>query len=144
MKKRRTCVKTFMPCMAPLVEDGSKQQTVRRWPKRVQDIPRVKDLFSGREWTGKPYASKQRILREGIIKEVLRITIRPSHILLFKIIHRKAGGLRFQQAEMMADNTKQWLFAQKDGFKTLEDFHAWFLKKGALEFHGILIKWTPE
>lgn len=144
MKKRRTCVKTFMPSMAPKVEDGSKQQTVRPWPKREQDIPKAGDRFSGREWTGKPYASKQRILREGPIKEVLRITIRPSHILLFRIIYRKAGGLRFQQVELMADNTKQWIFAQKDGFTTLEDFRAWFLKKGATEFRGILIKWKAE
>ena len=55
-------VRTFKPQFAPLVKAGTKRQTIRPMPKRERDIPKEGDLESWREWTGKPYRSKQREL----------------------------------------------------------------------------------
>lgn len=145
MKKPRTHVKTFIPVMARQVEARTKRQTVRQWPKREQDIPKEGHRISCREWTGKPYASKQRVLCEGRITEVLRIKIRLGSILLCRLVYRKrGGGIRFEQVSFMVEYEMQKLFAMADGFSGLLEFHEWFLKKGAAAFTGILIKWEPD
>jgi hypothetical protein len=57
----------FKPQFAPLVESGAKLQTVRPIPNRM---PKAGDRISLRMWTGKPYRSKQRVLREAAIVAV--------------------------------------------------------------------------
>lgn len=146
MKKPRTWVKTFMPVMAPQVEARTKTNTIRPWPKREQDIPRAGQRISCREWTGRPYNSKQRILCEGRITEVLQIRIRLGCISLLSIhySHRRAMRPRYRIVSSMYDIYTQRLFAKKDGFERLRDFRAWFLKNGATEFRGVFIKWEPD
>jgi hypothetical protein len=69
-------VRMFKPRFARLVETGEKLQTIRPMPKR---LPEIGDHLSLREWTGKPYRSKQRTLCEAIVIHVARITIHEGH-----------------------------------------------------------------
>lgn len=128
MKARtRTVVKTFMPKFAPLVEAGTKRNTIRKVPKRM---PRVGDRFSGRQWTGRPYFSKQRILIEGVVTEVLHIQIRKL-------------GIWFPGVRRITTPIEMLQFAKADGFETLKDFRDWFLKDKTT-FKGVFIKWEPD
>jgi hypothetical protein len=121
----RTVVKLFQPRFAPMVEAGTKRQTVRMRPKRERDMPEPGDKFSGREWTGKPYVSKQRVLREGIITEVEPITIEEDYITV---------NTNSEPCES---------FAKADGFTDFHDMIEWFKSTHSLPFEGILIKWKP-
>lgn len=104
-----------------MVESGAKKQTVRPMPKRV---PRAGDIFDGREWTGKPYRSKQRKLVESPILKVDRIDI------------TKYGTLAINSyAEPAKD------FAVSDGFKDEFEFVKWFEDTHGLPFQGIAIYW---
>lgn len=133
-RKPRTWVKTFIPDMARKVEAGTKRQTVRPWPERVQDIPRAGHRISCREWTGRPYNSKQRELCRGDIIEVHKIEIRRGSIFL----DNDDSSITFTAPQRMTE------FAKADGFESLHDFHAWFLKKRVSKFVGVLIMWRPD
>lgn len=124
--KVATCVKTFMPIMAPKVEARTKLQTVRKWPKR---LPKVGQRFSGRAWTGRPRRSKQRILVEGEVVDVREVYISADLVYFPK------------WRDLRGDDYLE--FAKADGFDTIEDFHAWFLKDGPV-FHGVFINWKPD
>jgi hypothetical protein len=65
----------FKPQFADLVEAGTKLQTVRPVPSR---LPGPGDTISLRTWTGKPYRSKMRLLREARIKEVVSVEIQKN------------------------------------------------------------------
>lgn len=116
--KPRTFVRMFQPRFAPLVESGAKFQTIRNTPKV---LPRVGDRVSCREWTGKPYRSKQRVLREAEITLVGPVRI------------------EFQETASRANHD----FARNDGFEDFWDMLAWFEKTHGLPFDGILIQWKP-
>lgn len=118
----RTFVKMFMPRFAPLVENGSKNQTVRPMPTRM---PVSLDRVSLREWTGKPYRSKQRILGEAVITRVANFEM--THLTV------TVGGKIVGSDE----------FALADGFNSFEDMRLWFAETHGLPFKGILIKWEP-
>lgn len=122
----RTFVKTFKPRFAPLVEAGTKLQTVRPTPKRDQDMPHAGDRISCREWTGKPYASKQRMLREGIIERVAHCEITNECV----IVNSQAEPLQ--------------AFANADGFADEFEMWDWFKKTHGLPFEGILIRWRND
>jgi hypothetical protein len=129
MKARtRTVVKTFMPQFASKVENDLKTNTIRKWPKRV---PKVGERISCRMWTGRPYFSKQKTLREGTIIAVLHIQIRK-------------GCIRFPGVMKMSSLQEMTVFAIRDGFNGLREFHDWFLKDGKTEFSGIFIQWRPD
>jgi hypothetical protein len=119
-------VRTFKPQFAPLVERGEKNQTVRPPPKRKQDMPQVGQVISLRTWTGRPYFSKQRILRESVITEVSKIKILSNQI--------QING-RFTIP------TEREEFAKRDGFANEADLKAWFQEQHGLPFSGILIRW---
>lgn len=117
-------VKMFMRQFAPLVESGAKMHTVRPTPKRM---PKVGQRISLREWAGKPYRSKQRVLRESVITEVQTIWFNGVSICL------DGGCLSMPLVEA---------FARADGFDNSRAMADWFVANhGSLPFEGILIGW---
>ena len=116
-------VRLFQPAFAPLVESGAKCQTVRPVPKRM---PQRGDHISLRAWTGKPYRSKQRILREATVDRVQRIRVAATRIEL--------DGQVLSFPETTA-------FAKADGFLGTNDLIGWFNFTHGLPFEGICIFW---
>lgn len=57
----------FKARFTELVASGAKRQTIRPTPKRM---PKPGDWISLRCWTGRPYWSKQRVLRDAVIAVV--------------------------------------------------------------------------
>lgn len=113
MIRSRNHVILFQPRFAALVQAGTKCQTIR--PPRQRAI-QVGDTLSLRQWTGKPYASKQRILRTAICTAVGPIFLD-------------------------CDCTDERL-AAADGFATAAEMVAWFAATHRLPFSGILIQWA--
>jgi hypothetical protein len=118
----------FKPQFASLVESGVKLQTVRPTPKRM---PKAGDSISLRMWTGKPYRSKQQVLRESFITEVKTIWFNGVTILIDDPI--AAFGLLSSES--------QESFARADGFENLKAMSDWFEANHGLPFTGIVIKW---
>lgn len=119
MKPRRF-VRMFKPQFAPLVRDSIKLQTVRPIPKRM---PVPGDIIDCREWTGKPYRSPQRQLKESEIVRVDLVVIDPC-------------GLTDHGIWESGDD-----FARLDGFRDFEDLLYWFSFTHGLPFTGIVIAW---
>jgi hypothetical protein len=118
-------VRMFKPQFAALVESGTKRQTVRPKPKR---IPKPGQPISLRTWTGLPYRSKQRVLREATVTRVDPVTMAlgPAHQLLLSV-----GGGTVDEAA----------FARADGFQSIEEMRDWFKNTHGLPFEGIVIHW---
>lgn len=116
-------VRMFNPQFARLVESGLKRQTVRSTPKRM---PKCGDVISLREWCGKPYRSKQRVLKEILVDRVQSIRITTGRIEL--------DGQPLSGHE--ADS-----FAKADGFIGKNDLIGWFNCMYGLPFLGIVIYW---
>ena len=123
-------VKMFKRRFAPLVESGDKGQTVRPEPKRM---PKVGESISLREWRGRPYRSKQRILGEGIITGVRKISICEN---LFWMEFGDQG-----RGVTVTDRYGLDHFAKDDGFNDWSDLVAWFQGEHGLPFAGIIIFW---
>jgi hypothetical protein len=121
----RSFVRLFMPQFAPLVEAGTKLQTVRPTPKRM---PKPGDKISLRAWTGKPYRSKQRVLREAFITRLDTFSIDT-----FPTMRINDIGLKFRST---CDE-----FARADGFPDYPALLEWFRAKHGLPFEGIVIYW---
>lgn len=115
-----------MPEFSGRVESGHKLQTVRPRPKRR---PEPGDIISLRCWTGKPYRSKQRVLREAVITKVEDIEIYGDSIHI--------EGRRLTKYEREA-------FAQHDGFLHFAGMVEWFRKTHDLPFDGIVIHWQND
>ncbi len=120
-------VRMFKPQFAPLVEDGTKCQTVRPTPKRM---PKAGDKISLRMWTGKPYRSKQRVLRESEISAVEKISLCDMGRELLVYVN----GHELHPEEINA-------FAIADGFKGGIEMFNWFDATHGLPFDGVVIKW---
>lgn len=116
-------VRLFQPRFADLVERGVKTQTVRKTPKRM---PAAGDRISLRTWSGSPYRSKQRVLREAEIVEVWPVEIYGDSI--------HVGQRRLSSVEREA-------FARADGFRDFADLAEWFRTTHDLPFDGVLIRW---
>ncbi len=123
-----TFVRLFKPQFAPLVERGEKLQTVRPTPKRM---PKTGDRISLRCWTGKPYRSKQRVLKYATISKVQTIWFNGVTILLDD--PRAEKGLLSREVEEA--------FARADGFENLTEMSSWFESNHGLPFTGIVIYW---
>ena len=125
----RTCsasgsfVRMFKPRFAALVEAGTKTQTVRPTPARM---PKAGDKLSLRMWTGKPYRSKQRVLREATVLHVVRIKL--------DCFDMWFDGVRASEA-------KQEAFAIADGFSSAYEMLDWFDNEHGLPFEGVVILW---
>lgn len=120
-------VRMFKPRFAALVEAGTKLQTVRPVPSR---LPGPGDTISLRTWTGKPYRSKMRLLREARITAVVAIEISEDQIHYDNFLCVARHNL---------DN-----FANADGFKGWIEMREWFRAEHGLPFKGILIQWEPK
>lgn len=120
-------VRMFKPQFAPLVEAGTKLQTVRPTPKRM---PKPGDKISLRTWTDKPYRSKQRVLRESVVTLVEPIIIERGAIWPNVWL----DGIRLNAAETVA-------FAEADGFDGPYEFAEWFESNHSLPFVGVVIHW---
>jgi len=119
-------VRIFKPRFADLVESGAKVQTCRPTPKRM---PKRGDSISLREWTGKPYRSKQRIIREATVTRTRRVEIWPQSAII------ALDGQKLGYDEMLN-------FARADGFADHWDMIGWFSKEHGLDkFEGIVIYW---
>lgn len=115
----------FSPRFASPVLAGTKRQTIR--PPRKRPI-KVGDILSLREWTGAPYRSPQRTLREATAIHVEDILIDPCGILL---------------GDIPVSNCIT--FAKADGFFGWGDMMEWFRPDDGWPFRGICIQWdlTP-
>jgi hypothetical protein len=119
----------FQPRFTPLVEARTKLQTIRPHRKRM---PVAGDVLSLRAWTGKPYRSKQRILRDAIVSKVEDIWIYEWGALMMPDA--------FNPQRLSARELQN--VAEADGFKSWADMHTWFHDNHKLPFHGFIIKWT--
>ena len=118
-------VRTFKPQFAPLVEAGTKLQTVRLTPKRM---PAKGWLIDCRAWTGRPYNSKQRKLRVGEITLVATVNI-------------SAGAGRISIDGRVLADWEADDFARQDGFRDANQMLCWFEAEHGLPFKGIVIQW---
>ena len=119
-------VRMFKPQFAPLVLSGEKCQTIRPTPKRM---PKAGDRISLRMWMGKPYRSKQCVLRESTITDVQPVIIDDQH---------------FTVRGTVLTETEEWNMAKADGFNTVKDMIEWFNFTHGLPFVGVIIKWHNE
>lgn len=119
-------VRLFKPEFAPKVESGAKLCTIRQAPKRAIWSG---DALSLRTWTGKPYASKQRLLRETICKECVGIMILSS------------TQIRVNGNEL--NETEREMLALADGFESAAEMAAFFELEYQLPFIGVIISWYP-
>ena len=117
-------VRLFKPQFASLVESGAKLQTVRPTPMRK---PKPGDTISLRCWTGLPYRSKQRVLRNSEITRVLEVRIASDGVCLYD---KNAG---FAPGDHV--------FAKNDGFSSWPEMRDWFIEQHGLPFTGIVIFW---
>lgn len=117
------------------ITSGTKIHTIRPHGKRR---PKVGDRCSLRVWTGKPYRSKQRELRQVTINHVCDVVITPQGI-----ITKKADLSQLRWLDLMGESIEQ--FARNDGFPDWAAMKAWFLKNhGPLPFKGVLFGWDPQ
>ena len=118
---------TFMPQFVPLVEGGQKLHTVRGLRLRE---PRPGHIASLREWTGRPYASPQRIIGEHWIRDVQTI---------------KFGSGRWIAINgETLDPDEENHFATSDGFSDRKSMWDFFRLRHGLPFTGHLISWWPK
>lgn len=129
-------VRMFKPRFAKLVKAGRKLQTIRPLPKR---IPRCGDHLSLRRWLGKPYRSRQRILRKATVSriEVCRIEKEgifapPGDGSLLAVL-----GVKY----IYYNGTSADRFARADGFKDWQEMREWFKAEHGLPFDGVIIFW---
>lgn len=112
---------TFKPCFVRLVENGEKLQTIR---KHARCNPG--DTLSLRHWAGRPYWSKQVIIREAICEDV-------SHVII------DALGIVVKGHAL--DAAEAAVFAHADGFDSEDEMIDFFIRTHGLPFTGNLIKW---
>lgn len=114
----------FQPRFVPLVQDGRKTQTIRRERKRPI---KVGDELSLREWTGKPYRSKQMEIGKGVVTNVDRISFIPPWVWV---------------NDVPLGPKKEEALALADGFRDYSDMILWFLKNHeGKRFDGVVIQW---
>lgn len=114
----------FQPRFARLVESGKKRCTIRAKARCTYG-----DELSLREWTGKPYRSKQRELRP---------TARCKYVSPITIEAATDDGLtiRVSGLPVSADEV-----ALADGFASARAMRRWFADTHGLPFRGELIEW---
>lgn len=128
--RSRRHVFMFKPRFAPLVEAGTKPTTIR--PPRKREV-RVGDVLDLRTWTGAPYRSKQRKLREEVCVEAVGIALGAAPGLA-----RIAGGAWpcMEWADVVA-------LARGEGFPSVSEMWEWFEAEHGLPFTGTLYRWRP-
>lgn len=117
----------FSPRFHDLVERGLKTQTIRGDRKRPIEPG---DPLSLRAWTGSPYRSPQRVLRESICLGVdpVRIDFEADQLLI-EVRGIYLGPIRTQQ------------FAVADGFRDISDMARHYRSVRKTPFTGVVIRW---
>jgi len=93
-------------------------------------MPFAGDTLSLRTWTGLPYRSKQRVLRETVCIGFCFVEIEITR------------GLRFACASDWVTTACLEQFAANDGFNSWDDLVKWFMAQhGAGTFHGFVTYW---
>ena len=118
----------FQDRFAGKVRDGDKCQTIRKTARCKPG-----DTLSLRRWTGKPYRSKQEVLREASCRAVIPVRIGLEVI--------RVGG-NDRSAKYLSPSEAH-AFAIRDGFSGIEEMRDWFDSVHGLPFHGWLIEWRP-
>lgn len=122
----RQWVYLFKPQFTRPVFTGVKCRTIR--PERADGLrPKVGDRVSLRQWSGKPYASKQSALRESTIVRVSSVQI------------KKCGDVIVDGETLIHEQLTA--FAHLDGFLTRGFMLEFFEKEHGLPFKGVLIEW---
>lgn len=119
---------------------GKKIHSIRGnfplWKKYEEKIKKGEFILSVREWSGKPYNSKQ-----VEIMEFSRISVQPIEIFYHaddKMITAKIDGKELSYREC-------YLIAKNDGFSSTWDFIEWLFGKDPKEhkkFYGCIIHFT--
>jgi hypothetical protein len=108
------------------IVSNDKLQTIR---KKARCKPG--DVLSLREWTGKPYRSKQREIARRQCLQVKKVRLCFARDGKF-IVEVDGKAVRSLDA-----------FAKADGFTDFDDMVRWFLQThGMEEFNGELIRWN--
>lgn len=95
-------------------------------------MPKHGDTISLRAWSGKPYRSKQTILRTSIISEINLITIDADGLTIYDPV----SGAGHAPCEKC--------FAKSDGFESWQEMREWFSATHGLPFEGIVIHWRDS
>ena len=111
----------FQDRFASKVRDGSKPHTIRKTARCKPG-----DTLSLRRWTGKPYRSKQAVLREAICEAVTLIEI-----------NRFGADLGDVGVFIHCPDT----LAKGDGFASWPEMREWFERTYGLPFRGFVIEW---
>jgi len=109
----------FQDQFAEKVREGSKRQTIRQTARC-----KVGDWVSLRRWTGKPYRSKQEVLRTDVCTAVMPVRVDYGVA--------SVGGVVVDGQDLAA----------LDGFKDCEEMRDWFGATHGLPFLGWLIEWS--
>jgi len=117
---------------------GEKRHTIRHsyefWKKRIDEINAGRAILSVRQWSGRPYNSKQKEIKQFKQGEVsyqsVAITGQASDV----GIQQSSGGYK------LLSNKKIKTLAENDGV-TLKQFQSFF-KGGVLD--GIIIHFTTK
>jgi hypothetical protein len=119
----------FHATFAPLVESGSKRQTIRAQRKRPIEIGENLHLFTGLRQKG-----ARRLLPPQTCMLAVNISMRWYQRSGYDCFECKLNGKKLTVSEIQD-------LATKDGFPSLDAFKAWFLPKGTTSFIGQLIQW---
>lgn len=122
----------FSPQFAPLVESGTKRQTIRAMRKNPIRLDDTLHLF-----TGLRTKQARRLLPPQKCTAALLIGIRWKPV---KNSKYQSLEIRLQHKGKL-NASEVWELMKADGFFSREEFAAWFLPKGTNEFKGQLIKW---
>ena len=110
----------FQDRFAGKVRDGSKPHTIRKTARCKPG-----DTLSLRRWTGKPYRSKQEVLREAVCAAVTPVEI-------------NRFGADLGDVFVHCPDT----LARHDGFTGWPEMREWFERTHGLPFHGFVIEWA--
>ena len=110
----------FQDRFADKVRDGSKRQTIRKTARCKPG-----DILSLRRWKGKPYRSKQEILREAVCSAVTPVEI------------NSFGADIIGDVFIHCPDT----LARSDGFIGWPEMRDWFQETHGLPFNGFVIEW---
>ena len=128
----------FQPLFHQAIRTGTKRSTIR-----LKARCKPGDDLSLRAWTGKPYRSKQRLLKEVQCARVQQIRLEPGQWPL-RVFTSPFGGdwQELGDPEMMALAEREG-FVRADGFPDVEGMRIWFdhqVPRGT-PFVGELIEW---
>ena len=149
-KKLKTYVITMMvkfPTQAPYVAvttgfkkkilSGEKRHTIRNnykfWKKRIDEINKGNAILSVRQWTGKPYNSKQRE-----IKQFKKGEIGYERIIMFNNAQEIAINTGTKRGYVYLSDKRILTLAKNDGVPI--DIFRKFFKNGVLD--GIIIHFS--